>query len=99
MDQDNIFKLIRKSTSLNQEQMCKKLGFRSKSYISEIENEKKNITINIVEAYAKYIGIMPSDILSIKEKMENQSTPDDYSENMLLITTFINRRMKNKINQ
>lgn len=44
----------------------------SKSYISEVESGKKNVTMNVVNQYSEYFDIPASGILELSEAMDNK---------------------------
>ena len=53
-------------------ELSKKIGV-SQGYLSEIENNKKSLSLNLIKKYAEVFQTKPSVILSLTEKIENPS--------------------------
>lgn len=68
---NDALKSIRVFHRLSQGDLANHLSV-SKSYISEIETGKKNVTINILQKYEEYFDIPASSIVELSEKMENK---------------------------
>jgi len=62
----SVFKILRDYLGLTQQELANKNGW-SKSYICEIENNKKNVTIKILNLYGSALGINASDVLALNE--------------------------------
>ena len=70
--------------------MSLKLGI-SASYLSEIENEKKQPSIELLEKYADIYGIKLSSLILLSENIEDAKKRNDGS-------VFIRKLMLNLIN-
>ncbi len=68
---NNALKSIRIFHRLSQNELADHLSV-SKSYISELETGKKNVTISILQKYESYFDIPASSIVELSEKMENK---------------------------
>lgn len=67
---------IRVFHDLTQGQAAQKLGI-SRSYLSEIENETKEPTLQLIERYAEVFKIAPSSILFFSENLDRPSAHQD----------------------
>ena len=65
-------KLTRKFHRLTQEELAVKLGI-SKSYLSQIESEKRTVSLELLEKYQQEFGIPVSNLLLFSEALENNS--------------------------
>lgn len=45
----------------------------SPSYLSEVENEKRNANLDLIQRYAKKFGIRPSAIMFFAEEIDRES--------------------------
>jgi len=61
-----MLKLLRTVEGISAKALGEKIGF-SASYISELENGKKEPTIRVLNAYSKYFGISAGGLLDIQE--------------------------------
>ena len=59
-------RLIRKMHSIPAKHLASKLGI-SATYLSEIENNKKKPTLDLIMKYAEYFRVKPSTILFFDE--------------------------------
>lgn len=65
-----VLKVFRTSTGISALEMHRITGF-SRSYISSIENDqRKGISMRVLEKYAEVCGVKPSKILCIQEDSE-----------------------------
>lgn len=64
-------KLIRTYHDLTQSELARQLGV-SNSHISEVESEKKNPTIELLQKYSSNFDIPLSSILFFSESLENK---------------------------
>lgn len=64
-------KIIRRFHNIKQNDFALKTGL-SPSYVSEIENGKKEPTLEIIQKYSEFFGIPASSILFFSEEMKNQ---------------------------
>lgn len=91
-------RLIRVYHDLKQQELAERLKI-SKSYLSEIENGKKNPTIELIEKYATEFSIPSSSILFFSENLENPSKIDNIknviAEKILKFLNFIELKVKN----
>ena len=70
-------KLLRIFYGYKSVDMAKKLNI-SQSFLSEIENNKKNPTLDLLNQYSKILNIKVSTIVLLSESLENdQSTKKD----------------------
>lgn len=67
-------KLIRLYNELSQKDLAKRLDM-CKSYLSEIESGKKNVTLNIIRKFEKYFQIPASAIFTLSEMMAEAQEP------------------------
>lgn len=65
-------RLIRVYHDVRQSDLADKLGI-SKSYLSEIESEKKKATLDLIEKYSEIFKIPVSSIMFFSENMNNSS--------------------------
>lgn len=66
----NHLKKIRESKSISQESLSKRSGL-SRTYISLVENGKKNPTLTTIFRLSKALGIKPSVLIDGIEESEN----------------------------
>lgn len=87
-------RLIRVYHDLSQGELAKRLKV-SKAFLSEIENGKKNSTIELIEKYSIEFNIPSSSILFFSENLENPSkinnTKNLIDEKILLFLTFLSK--------
>lgn len=87
-------RLIRVYHDLSQGELAKRLKV-SKAFLSEIENGKKNPTIELIEKYSIEFNIPSSSILFFSENLENPSKINDIknliAEKILLFLTFLSK--------
>ena len=69
-------RLLRIFNGYKSVELAEKIGI-SQSYVSEIENNKKQPTLDILEKYANVFGMKRSTLLLFEEALEN----DDGMEN------------------
>ena len=75
-------KLLRIFYGYKSVDMDKKLNI-SQSFLSEIENNKKNPTLDLLNQYSKILNIKVSTIVLLSESLENdQSTKKDIKHNL-----------------
>lgn len=70
---------LRKQRGLAQEQFANDAEI-DRRYMSDIENGKRNISLDVIERLAKCFGISVSELFSIAENVENQLTIDQLKE-------------------
>lgn len=63
-------KLLRIFFGYKSVEMAKKLNI-SQSFLSEIENSKKNATLDLLNQYSKVLSIKVSTIVLLSESLEN----------------------------
>ena len=63
-------RLVRVFHDLNQTKLAETLKI-SKSYLSEIESDKKPITMELLKKYSEYFNIPASSLLLFSEEMES----------------------------
>lgn len=77
-------------------EMSSLLGI-SNSYLSEIENNKKQPSLELLQNYSKVLGIKLSSLILLSENFEEASKNDqiqEFTKNMML--RLINFMSKNK---
>ncbi|OFK28990.1 transcriptional regulator [Staphylococcus sp. HMSC065C10] len=85
---DNIKKL-RKERKMNQSEFAKSLNI-SQSYLSDIENGRKNLGINTVNNIAEKLGVTTSYLLS-GNKMLRDLTDDEKKEQLSQLSFKLNQ--------
>lgn len=74
--------------------MAKKLNI-SQSFLSEIENGKKNATLELLNQYSKVLNIKVSTIVLLSESLENdQDSKKDIKHNIAGIGMKVLRILK-----
>ena len=84
---NDALKSIRVFHRLSQGDLANHLSV-SKSYISEIETGKKNVTMNILQKYEEYFDIPSSSIVELSEKVENKKKLPKHKKLMLEIISW-----------
>lgn len=64
-------KLIRQYSEVKQADLANALGI-SKSYLSEIESGKKNISLDLLEKYAQYFDVPLSSLVFFSENLSKK---------------------------
>ncbi len=72
---------LRKQRGLAQEQFANESEI-DRRYMSDIENGKRNISIDVIERLAKSFGISVSELFQIAENIDNQLTIDQLKERL-----------------
>lgn len=67
---NKVLKLVRQYHRLDQKDTAKKLGI-SRSYLSELENGKKEPTLTILEKYQDKFGLPRSSLLLLEESLKD----------------------------
>lgn len=70
---------LRKQRGLAQEQFANEAEI-DRRYMSDIENGKRNISIDVIERLANCLGINVSDLFSIAENIDSARTLDEIKE-------------------
>lgn len=68
-------RLIRQFHALNLSELAKRLSI-SKSYLSEIEHGRKNVTLDLLQRYAAVFDMPTSHLLLFSERLGNPSDAD-----------------------
>jgi transcriptional regulator with XRE-family HTH domain len=71
--------MLRKQRGLAQEQFANEAEI-DRRYMSDIENGKRNISIDVIERLANCLGINVSDLFSIAENIDSTRTLDEIKE-------------------
>lgn len=74
-------------------EMSKKLGI-SNSYLSEIENNKKQPSLELLEKYSNVFGIKVSSLILMSEKLDdssNNNSEDFIRRAMIKMVNFMSR--------
>lgn len=88
MMEHNALKMIRAFHRLSQTQLAEKIGL-SKSYISEVESGKKEVTHNILNEYSKTFNIPKSSILLLSEALDGDKKLPKPASKIVSILNFI----------
>ncbi|MES2730004.1 MAG: helix-turn-helix transcriptional regulator [Pseudomonadota bacterium] len=67
-------KYLRQYQRLTGVDYAERLGF-AHNYISQVENRKKTVSMNMLEAYASDFGVPLSSLIAFCESVENLDTP------------------------
>jgi transcriptional regulator with XRE-family HTH domain len=65
-------RLIRLTEGIKANRLAKELGI-SPSYLSLIENGKKRPSVEMIEQFARVIGVRPSQIMFFNEELDDSS--------------------------
>ena len=87
---NKVLKDIRTYHRYSQDELANQLNV-SKSYISEIENGKKNVTMTILKKYEECFDIPSSSIIELSEKMENKEKLPKHKKLILDIYSWITK--------
>lgn len=80
-------RLIRVYNDLSQKDLAEKLNI-SNSYLSEIEQGKKEPSISIINKYSKFFKISPSVILFFSENIQKNKGKTFFSLQTLFLKTL-----------
>ncbi len=69
-------KLLRIFNGYKSTQLAEKLGL-SQSYISELENNKKQPTLDVIDKYAKLFNMKKSTLMLFAESLESEAKNQD----------------------
>ena len=69
-------KLLRIFNGYKSTQLAEKLGL-SQSYISELENNKKQPTLDVIDKYAKLFNMKKSTLMLFAESLESEAKNRD----------------------
>ena len=75
---------IREEKGITQDELATRLGLKSRSSVSKIEMSGDNISTKAVLAYAKALGVLPSDIVVLEERKRSVSSVEKQIENFNL---------------
>lgn len=92
---DNL-KKIRKERKINQTEFAKSLDI-SQSYLSDLENGRKNISMNTVQKIAKKLNVSVGYLTS-GNKMYSDLTENEAKQQILQMKKILNNDNKNKEN-
>lgn len=67
-----VLRLLRIFNNIKASDLANQLGI-SKSYLSEIEHDKKKPSIDIIEKYAELMNVKPSTVLLFSEALDEDS--------------------------
>jgi len=68
---NDALRLLRLYCGFSQTEMAAKLGV-AQSMVSDIEGSRKNVTMDLLEAYSQAVGIRMSQLLFFAEEIEGQ---------------------------
>lgn len=87
-------KLLRIFFGYKSVEMAKKLNI-SQSFLSEVENGKKNATLELLNQYSKVLNIKVSTIVLLSESLENdKDSKKDIKHNIAGIGTRVLKILK-----
>ena len=75
---------LRKQQGMTQDELAKKLGYKSKSTINKIEVGINNIPQNKIAQFAKVLGTTPAELMGWEDENVNTETPLTQAELQLL---------------
>jgi transcriptional regulator with XRE-family HTH domain len=91
-------RLMRVFHDLSQKELAQKLGI-SKSYLSEVESGKKNLTLELLNRYSETFDIPASSIMFFSESLNKNEKTEELrtfvSSKILAILNFIAERSGN----
>jgi transcriptional regulator with XRE-family HTH domain len=91
-------RLMRVFHDLSQKELAEKLGI-SKSYLSEVESGKKNLTLELLNRYSELFDIPASSIMFFSESLNKNEKTEELrtfvSSKILAILNFIAERSGN----
>jgi len=70
-------KLIRLFHNVKQGKLASDLGI-SNSYLSEIESEKKEVSLDVLKKYSEYFNIPMSSLMLFSEKINDNSVSESF---------------------
>ncbi|HVJ42669.1 MAG TPA: helix-turn-helix transcriptional regulator [Dongiaceae bacterium] len=73
---NNALRLVRQFHRLSVTEVAERLNV-SKSYISEIERDRKNVTIDLLQKYSDAFNIPASSLMLFAEKSGNPDFPEN----------------------
>ncbi|WP_239024149.1 helix-turn-helix domain-containing protein [Paraglaciecola marina] len=85
-------KSIRVFHRLSQNDLANRLNV-SKSYVSEIEGGKKNITMSMLKKYESCFDIPASSIVELGEKMENRKKLPKHKKLIVDIISWLSKEV------
>jgi transcriptional regulator with XRE-family HTH domain len=68
---NDALRLLRLYCGFSQTEMAAKLGI-TQSMVSDVEGSRKNVTMDLLEAYSSGVGIRMSQLLFFAEEIEGQ---------------------------
>lgn len=68
---NDALRLLRLYCGFSQTEMATKLGV-AQSMVSEVEGGRKNVTMDLLEAYSEAVGVRMSQLLFFAEEIEGQ---------------------------
>lgn len=71
MSTGEIIKNLRRRNKMTQEELAKKLGFQTKSAVSKIEKDQRDVSQTTIAKLSQIFGVSPSYILGLAETEEN----------------------------
>lgn len=71
---NDALRLLRLYCGFSQTEMARRLLI-TQSLISDVEGGRKNVTMDLLEAYSKATGLRMSDLLFFAEEIEGQPMP------------------------
>ena len=87
---DNIL-LKRKEMGMTQEELAKRLGYKSKSTINKIEMGINDVPQSKIMRFAEALCTTPAYLMGWKEDAKKENSPDELElteEEMMIIKTF-----------
>lgn len=83
--------IIRKQLGWTQEELAKRMGYKSKSTINKIEMGINDIPQSKIVMFAKVLGTTPAYLMGWEEKTPPEDKPIDLSEGEKALLELFNR--------
>ena len=83
--------IIRKQLGWTQEELAKRMGYKSKSTINKIEMGINDIPQSKIVMFAKVLGTTPAYLMGWEEKTPPEDKPQDLSEGEKMLLELFNR--------
>ena len=91
-------KVFRTFNRLNQSDLAEKLGV-TKSFISEIESGKKNVTLKLVDKYANVFSVTSSEVVALAEAYDTHEYRSSPSSIFLKLIDWISTDNADELHQ
>ena len=72
-------KRLREMRGLSQDQLAEMVGYRDRSSIAKVESGRVDLTQSKIAAFAKALGVTPTQLMGIEEEEEEPTEEEDES--------------------